>query len=144
METEERKRLNNGLRVGMLVVIAIVCLASATGWSSSDPDLWTPFVCIIAVMGVGTRGGVLEALPFVIIEACVVFWLGVATFSGHRDFIWAASVAVSILALGKISLLELARQNDVRTKRDEDAKAEAVAETEAASKKASDPPPPAA
>lgn len=99
---------NAALRVGMLVVIALVCLASAGGWA--DPDLWIPFVCIIAVMGVGTRGGVLEALPFVLIEAAVVLLLGVATFSGSRDFIWAASVAVSLLAVGKIALLELTKE----------------------------------
>jgi hypothetical protein len=94
-------------RIGMLAVIAIICLASAVGWS--DPDLWIPFVCIIAVMGVGTRGGVLDAPPFVMIEAAVVVMLGVATFSGSRDFIWAASVAVSLLAVGKIAVLELTK-----------------------------------
>lgn len=104
-----RRISRNGiLRVGMLVVIAVVCLASAVGWA--DPDLWIPFVCIIAVMGIGTRGGVLEALPFVLIEAAVVLLLGVATFSGSRDFIWAASVAVSLLAVGKIALLELTKE----------------------------------
>lgn len=92
----------------MLVAIAVICLASAVGFS--DPDLWIPFVCIIAVMGIGTRGGVLEALPFVLIEAAVVLLLGVATFSGSRDFIWAASVAVSLVAVGKIALLELTKE----------------------------------
>lgn len=97
------------IRVAMLVVIALICLASAVGWA--DPDLWIPFVCIIAVMGVGTRGGVLDALPFVLIEAAVVAVLGVATFSGSRDFVWAASVAVSLLAVGKIALLELTKED---------------------------------
>jgi hypothetical protein len=96
------------VRVGMLVVIALVCLASAVG--VSDPDLWIPFVCIIAVMGVGTRGGVLDSLGFVLIEAAVVVVLGVATFSGSRDFIWAASVAVSLVAVGKIAVLEISRE----------------------------------
>jgi hypothetical protein len=91
----------------MLVVIAIVALANAAEWV--DPDLWIPFVCIIAVMGIGTRGGVLDSLGFVLIESAVVLVLGVATFSGSRDFVWAASVAVSILAVGKIALLEMAR-----------------------------------
>ncbi|MDQ3033691.1 MAG: hypothetical protein M3Y87_14835 [Myxococcota bacterium] len=96
------------IRVATLALIAIICLASAVGWS--DPDLWIPFVCIIAVMGVGTRGGMLDALPFVLIEAAVVVMLGVATFSGSRDFIWAASVAVSLLAVGKIALLEMTKE----------------------------------
>lgn len=91
----------------MLVVIAIVALANAAEWV--DPDLWIPFVCIIAVMGIGTRGGVLDSLGFVLIESAVVLVLGVATFSGSRDFVWAASVAVSILAVGKIALLEMSR-----------------------------------
>ena len=97
------------LRVLMLVIIAVVALANAIGWV--DPDLWIPFVCIIAVMGVGTRGGVLDSLRFVLLEAAVVCVLGVATFSGSRDFVWAASVAVSVLAVGKIGLLEMQRSD---------------------------------
>lgn len=89
----------------MLVVIALVALGNALEWV--DPDLWIPFVCIIAVMGIGTHGGVLDTLPFVGMELGVVLVLGVATFSGSRDFVWAASVAVSILALGKIAVLRL-------------------------------------
>lgn len=89
----------------MLVVIALVALGNALEWV--DPDLWIPFVCIIAVMGIGTHGGVLDTLPFVVMELGVVLVLGVATFSGSRDFVWAASVAVSILALGKIAVLRL-------------------------------------
>lgn len=102
----------------MLVVIAVVALANAVGWV--DPDLWIPFVCIIAVMGVGTRGGVLDALGFVLIEAAVVLVLGVATFSGSRDFVWAASVGVSVLAVGKIGLLEMSRSDarEARTQRE--------------------------
>ena len=94
----------------MLAVIALICLASAV-WVS-DPDLWIPFVCIIAVMGVSTRGGALDALPFVLIEAAVVVVLGVATFSGSRDFIWAASVAVSLVAVGKIAFLEIQKRDE--------------------------------
>lgn len=96
------------IRVATLTFIALICLASAVGWS--DPDLWIPFVCIIAVMGVGTRGGMLDSLPFVLIEAAVVVVLGVATFSGSRDFIWAASVAISLIAVGKIALLEMTKE----------------------------------
>lgn len=98
------------IRVAMLVVIAVICLASAL-WVS-DPDLWIPFVCIIAVMGVSTRGGALDALPFVLIEAAVVVVLGIATFSGSRDFIWAASVAVSLVAVGKIAFLEIQKRDE--------------------------------
>ena len=107
----EKRRITTtaAIRVAMLAVIALICLASAVGWS--DPDLWIPFVCIIAVMGVGTRGGVLDSLRFVLIEAAVVVVLGVATFSGSRDFIWAASVAVSLVAVGKIALLELTKES---------------------------------
>jgi hypothetical protein len=90
----------------MLAVIALVALGNALEWV--DLDLWTPYVCIIAVMGVGTHGGVLDTLPFVVLETCVVLVLGVATFTGSRDFMWAASVAVSVLAVGKIALLRLA------------------------------------
>lgn len=106
----QRRRITTtgAIRVAMLALIAIICLASV-GWS--DPDLWIPFVCIIAVMGVGTRGGVLDSLGFVLIEAAVVVMLGVATFSGSRDFIWAASVAVSLVAVGKIALLELTKDD---------------------------------
>ena len=105
-----RVGLTGGIRIAMLVAIAVICLVSTFGWA--DPDLWIPFVCIIAVMGVGTRGGVLDALPFVLIEAFVVAVLGVATFSGSRDFIWAASVAVSLVAVGKIALLEITRERE--------------------------------
>lgn len=90
----------------MLAVIALVALGNAFEWV--DPDLWIPFVCIIAVMGLGTRGGVLDTLGFVLVELSVVLVLGVATFSGSRDFVWAASVAISVLAVGKIALLQLA------------------------------------
>jgi len=108
----EKRRITTtaAIRVAMLAVIALICLASAVGWS--DPDLWIPFVCIIAVMGVGTRGGVLDSLRFVLIEAAVVVVLGVATFSGSRDFIWAASVAVSLVAVGKIAVLELFKDDE--------------------------------
>jgi hypothetical protein len=108
-EAERHPRTTRALRVGMLVVIAIVALTNAIGWV--DADLWIPFVCIIAVMGVGTRGGPVDALSFVLIEAAVVLLLGVATFSASRDAIWAASVAVSVLAIGKIALVELHRRD---------------------------------
>lgn len=105
----ERNANRNGLiRIAMLIVIAIVMLANAVGWV--DPDLWVPFVCIIAVMGIGTRGGPLESVSFVAIEAAVVLVLGVATFSGSRDFVWAASVAVSLVAIGKVAFLEVQRR----------------------------------
>ena len=93
------------MRVAMLAVIALVGLGNALEWV--DPDLWIPFVCIIAVMGIGTHGGMLDTLPFVVFELAVVLVLGVATFSGSRDFVWAASVAISIVALGKIALLRI-------------------------------------
>ena len=97
-------RRNFWIRVAMLAVIALVALGNAFEWV--DPDLWIPFVCIIAVMGLGTRGGVLDTLGFVLVELAVVLVLGVATFSGSRDFVWAASVAISVLAVGKIALLQ--------------------------------------
>ncbi len=102
-------RRNFWLRVATLGVIALVALGNAFEWV--DPDLWIPFVCIIAVMGLGTRGGVLDTLAFVLVELCVVLVLGVATFSGSRDFVWAASVAISVLAVGKIALLQLTPSN---------------------------------
>jgi hypothetical protein len=102
-----RPSFTRAIRVGMLVVIALVALANALGWV--DADLWIPFVCIIAVMGIGTRGAPVDALGFVLIEAAVVCLLGVATFSSSRDAVWAASVAVSVLAIGKIALVELHR-----------------------------------
>lgn len=105
----ERHANRNGLiRIGMLVVVALVALANAVG--VVDPDLWLPFVCIIAVLGIGTRGGPLESTSFVAIEAAVVLLLGVATFSGSRDFVWAASVAVSLVAIGKVVFLEVQRR----------------------------------
>lgn len=104
---EPNARRNRVVRIGMLVVIAVVVLANAAGWV--DPDLWIPFVCIIAVMGIGTRGGPLESPGFVAIEAMVVLILGIATFSGSRDFVWAASVAVSLVAIGKVAYLETHR-----------------------------------
>ncbi|MBX7194706.1 MAG: hypothetical protein K1X94_21805 [Sandaracinaceae bacterium] len=105
----EKNANRNGLiRIAMLVVIAIVMLENAVGWV--DPDLWVPFVCIIAVMGIGTRGGPLESRGFVAIEAAVVLMLGVATFSGSRDFVWAASVGVSLVAIGKVAFMEVQRR----------------------------------
>lgn len=105
----ERNANRNWLiRSAMLIVIAIVMLANAVGWV--DPDLWVPFVCIIAVMGIGTRGGSLESPGFVGIEAAVVLLLGVATFSGSRDFVWAASVGVSLVAIGKVAFMEVQRR----------------------------------
>lgn len=97
------------LRIAMLVMIALVALANAAGLDDADADLWIPFVCIIAVMGVGTRGGPVDALGFVLIEASVVALLGVATFSGSRDGVWVASVGISVLAIGKIALVEMHR-----------------------------------
>lgn len=93
------------MRVAMLAVIALVALGNALEWV--DPDLWIPFVCIIAVMGVGTHGGVLDTVPFVIFELFVVIVLGFATFSGSRDFVWAASVAISVVAVGKIAVVRI-------------------------------------
>jgi hypothetical protein len=93
------------MRVAMLLVIALVALANALAWA--DADLSVPFVCIIAVMGIGTRGGVLDTIPFVIFELVVVMVLGVATFEGSRDCVWAASVAISIVAVGKLAVLRI-------------------------------------
>jgi hypothetical protein len=93
------------MRAAMLAVIAVVALGNALEWA--DADLSLPFVCIIAVMGIGTRGGVLDTIPFVVFELMVVIVLGVATFSESRDFVWAASVAISIVAVGKIAFLRL-------------------------------------
>jgi hypothetical protein len=112
---EKNANLNGLVRIGMLAVVAIVMLANAAGWV--DPDLWVPFVCIIAVMGIGTRGGPLESLGFVGIEAAVVLMLGVATFSGSRDFVWAASVGVSLVAIGKVAFLEVQRRESAAAER---------------------------
>ncbi|MFN9810468.1 MAG: hypothetical protein ACK6CU_12640 [Deltaproteobacteria bacterium] len=112
---ERNANLNGLVRIGMLAVVAIVMLANAAGWV--DPDLWVPFVCIIAVMGIGTRGGPLESLGFVGIEAAVVLMLGVATFSGSRDFVWAASVGVSLVAIGKVAFLEVQRRESAAAER---------------------------
>jgi fatty acid desaturase len=112
----ERNANRNGLiRIAMLIVIAVVMLANAVGWV--DPDLWVPFVCIIAVMGIGTRGGPLESVGFVAIEAAVVLVLGVATFSGSRDFVWAASVGVSLVAIGKVAFMEVQRREHAAAER---------------------------
>jgi fatty acid desaturase len=112
----EKNANRNGLiRIAMLIVIAIVMLANAVGWV--DPDLWVPFVCIIAVLGIGTRGGPLESVGFVAIEAAVVLVLGVATFSGSRDFVWAASVGVSLVAIGKVAFMELQRREHAAAER---------------------------
>jgi hypothetical protein len=112
---EPNANRNNLIRIAMLVVIAIVMLANAVGWV--DPDLWVPFVCIIAVMGIGTRGGPLESLSFVAIEASVVLVLGVATFSQSRDFVWAASVGVSLVAIGKVAFMEVQRREAAAAER---------------------------
>ena len=104
------ERTTRVIRVAMLVVIALVALANAAGLDEADADLWIPFVCIIAVMGIGTRGGPLESLSFVAIEAAVVLVLGVATFSQSRDFVWAASVGVSLVAIGKVAFMEVQRR----------------------------------
>ncbi len=114
---EANARRNGWIRTAMLAVIAIVMLANAAGWV--DPDLWIPFVCIIAVMGIGTRGGPLESPSFVAIEALVVLLLGVATFSGSRDFVWAASVGVSLVAIGKVAYLEAQRREAGAAERSE-------------------------
>ena len=123
----ERNANRNGLiRIAMLIVIAVVMLANAAGWV--DPDLWVPFVCIIAVMGIGTRGGPLESVGFVAIEAAVVLVLGVATFSGSRDFVWAASVGVSLVAIGKVAFMEVQRREHAAAERAiEQAEREALA-----------------
>jgi len=104
-------RTTRVLRIAMLVMIALVALANAAGLDEADADLWIPFVCIIAVMGVGTRGGPVDSLGFVLIEASVVALLGVATFSGSRDGVWVASVGISVLAIGKIAVVEMHRQD---------------------------------
>lgn len=100
------------LRVAMLAVIALVALGNAFEWV--DADLSVPFVCIIAVMGIGTRGGVLDTVPFVVFELVVVIVLGIATFSESRDFVWAASVAISIVAVGKIALVRIGPPSEAR------------------------------
>jgi hypothetical protein len=93
------------MRVAMLVVIALVALGNALEWT--DADLSVPFVCIIAVMGISTQGGMLDTVPFVVFETAVVVVLGIATFSESRDFVWAASVAISVVAVGKIAVLRI-------------------------------------
>jgi hypothetical protein len=112
---EPNANRNNLIRIAMLVVVAIVMLANAVGWV--DPDLWVPFVCIIAVMGIGMRGGPLESMSFVAIEAVVVLLLGVATFSQSRDFVWAASVGVSLVAIGKVAFMEVQRREAAAAER---------------------------
>lgn len=124
------------LRAAMLIVVALVALGNALAWV--DADLSVPFVCIIAVMGIGTRGGMLDTLPFVIFELLVVIVLGVATFSESRDFVWAASVAISVVAVGKIALLRLG-SGEEPAPAPKPAAAAPVSEAKAA---ASDSPPP--
>lgn len=146
-ERDRHPRATRVLRIAMLAVIAIVALTNALGWV--DADLWIPFVCIIAVMGVGTRGGPVDALSFVLIEAAVVLLLGVATFSASRDAIWAASVAVSVLAIGKIAVVEMHRRDAEQGEAAPPAKSDAPAPAAAAApvtapkepRPASEPPP---
>jgi len=133
-----RPGATRAIRVGMLLVIALVALANALGWV--DADLWIPFVCIIAVMGVGTRGAPVDLLSFVLIEAAVVCLLGVATFSGSRDAVWAASVAVSVLAIGKIALVELHRLDLEGSPASGDRRANAVPAATAPVERAEPPP----
>ena len=92
-------------RVGMLAVIGLVSLASVAGWTGVD--LWILFVCVIALMGVGTRGGSLDSVNVVALEGAVVVVLGLATFSGSEHFVWAAATGISIVALGKIAFVQL-------------------------------------
>ena len=93
----------------MLFLVAIVMMWNAMG--PVDPDLWVPFVCIIAVMGIGTRGAPVETIGFVTAEAIVVIFFGIAVFASSREFIWAGSLGVSMLAIGKMGYLEIAKRD---------------------------------
>lgn len=106
---EKNATANNVVRVLMLAVVACVMMWNAMG--RVDADMWIPFVCIIAVMGIGTRGAPVETAGFVAAEVLVVIFFGVATLSGSRDFIWAGSLGVSMLAIAKMGYLEISRRD---------------------------------
>ena len=108
-EPEKNQTANNIVRVLMLFVVAIVMMWNAMG--RVDADMWIPFVCIIAVLGIGTRGAPVETIGFVAAEVIVVIFFGVATFSGSRDFIWAGSLGVSMLAVAKMGYLEVSKRD---------------------------------
>lgn len=108
-EPEKNPTANNIVRVLMLFLVAIAMMWNAMG--TVDPDLWVPFVCIIAVMGIGTRGAPVETIGFVTAEAIVVVFFGVAVFASSREFIWAGSLGVSMLAIAKMGYLEIAKRD---------------------------------
>ena len=147
------KKKSNGRIDGIVALIfalgwweqeQIVNKAIGNAFEWVDLDLWTPYVCIIAVMGVGTHGGALDSLPFVILETCVVLVLGVATFTGSRDFMWAASVAVSVVAVGKIAFLRLGAPTQSATLTKKEAKPEPEPEPKTAPAAPAETDPPAA
>lgn len=98
--------LQRTIRVGILALIAALCVASIADWIHHD--LSTLFVLVIALIGVGTRGGVLDSVFVVAIEAAAVVVLAVATFSGSNAFLHAASAVLAVIAIGKIALLQIA------------------------------------
>lgn len=108
-EPEKNPTANNIIRVLMLFLVAIAMMWNAMG--QVDPDLWVPFVCIIAVMGIGTRGAPVETIGFVMAEAIVVVFFGIAVFASSREFIWAGSLGVSMLAIAKMGYLEIAKRD---------------------------------
>lgn len=92
------------IRVGMLALIAALCVASIADWIHHD--LSTLFVLVIALIGIGTRGGVLDSIFVVGIEATAVVVLAAATFSGSDAFLHAASGVLAVIAIGKIAALQ--------------------------------------
>jgi hypothetical protein len=102
--THDAEITQRTIRVGMLAVIAALCVASIADWIHHD--LSTLFVLVIALIGIGTRGGVLDSIFVVGIEATAVAVLAVATFSGSNAFLHAASGVLAVIAIGKIAALQ--------------------------------------
>ncbi|AKF06539.1 hypothetical protein DB32_003688 [Sandaracinus amylolyticus] len=65
------------------------------------------FVLVIALIGIGTRGGVLDSVFVVGVEAAAVVMLAVATFASSDAFLHAASATVAVIAIGKIAMLQI-------------------------------------
>ncbi|UJR80850.1 hypothetical protein [Sandaracinus amylolyticus] len=101
----DREITQRTMRVGMLALIAALCVASIADWIHHD--LSTMFVLVIALIGIGTRGSVLDSVFVVAVEAAAVVMLAVATFTSSDAFLHAASSAVAVIAIGKIALLQI-------------------------------------
>jgi hypothetical protein len=94
------------LRVGILALVAALCVAAIANWIHHDLSLL--FVLAIAVIGIGQRGAVFDSYFVVAIEAAAVIALAIATFAGSDAFLHAASAIVAVIAIGKIAFLQLA------------------------------------